>query len=84
MHTSNNGLVLQLTVLLCFCDCISCGTVLCMRTSDGVIKGFAKYTKYSALTSASAHVVNLFPQLFASARLFNKLLWCQWVTKLES
>ena len=67
MHTSNNGLVPQLTVQLG------------MRTSDGVIK--AIYTKHSVFTSTSDHVVNLFPQLFASATLFKKLLWCQWVTK---
>ena len=67
MHTSNNGLVPQLTVQLG------------MRTSDGVIK--AIYTKHSVFTSTSVHVVNLFPQLFASATLFKKLLWCQWVTK---
>ena len=67
MHTSNNGLVPQLTVQLG------------MRTSDGVMK--AIYTKHSVFTSTSVHVVNLFPQLFASATLFKKLLWCQWVTK---
>ena len=47
-----------------------------MRTSDGIIKDFAIYTKHSAFTSTSVDVVNFFPQLFASARLFNKLLWC--------